>query len=134
MRTDAGAVSVFVVIVATALIAVTGLVLDGGRLLAARREAQDIAANAARAGAQALDEHRLRAGRTVLDPIAAMHAVSAYLSRTPAAGTSRDGVDTVTVTVHMPVRTLLPGFGGGRTVRATERARAIRAVGMGDGG
>jgi Flp pilus assembly protein TadG len=134
MRSDSGTISVFVVIVAMALIAVAGLVLDGGRLLAARREAQDIAANAARAGAQALDEAELRSGRAVLAPGAAADAVRAYLARTSATGTSRIGVDTVTVTVQMPVRTLLPAFAGGprRTVTATERARAVQAVTVGD--
>lgn len=130
MRTEDGSISVFVVIASLALIAVTGLVLDGGRLLAARREAQDIAANAARAGAQALDAHELRSGRTVLDAAAGARAVSAYLTQTSATGTSRIGADTVTVTVRMPVRLLLPGFAGAahRTVTATERARAVRSV------
>jgi Flp pilus assembly protein TadG len=134
MRTDDGAISTFVVIVSMALIAVTGLVLDGGRLLAARRQAQDIAANAARAGAQALDADELRSGRTVLDPAAGTRAVAAYLAQTSATGTSRIGVDTVTVTVRMRIQMLLPGFAGTRlrTVTATERARAVRAVTVGD--
>jgi Flp pilus assembly protein TadG len=134
MRTDDGAVSVFVVIVSMALIAATGLVLYGGRLLAARREAQDIAANAARAGAQALDVHQLRSGRKVLDPGAGERAVATYLAQTPATGTSRIGVDTVTVTVRLRVKLLLPGFVGRshRTVTATERARAVRGVTVGD--
>jgi hypothetical protein len=70
----------------------------------------------------------------VLDPGAAADAVAAYLAETAATGTSRIGTDTVTVTVRMPVRALLPGVTGvrHRTVRATERARAVQAVAVGD--
>ena len=134
MRSDAGAVSVFVAVVAMALIAVTGLVLDGGRLLAARREAQDIAANAARAGAQALDEHQLRMGHKVLDTSTSARAVAMYLAQTPARGTSRITADTVTVSVRLRVPTLLPALDGVRhqTVTATEQARAVQGVTEGD--
>lgn len=133
MRSDTGAVSVFVVVMTMALIAVTALVLDGGRLLAARREAADIAANAARAGAQAVDEQRLRSGRTVLDAAAAADAVAAYLGTTPATGTSRASTDTVTVRVRLRTRMLLPLFGSGqRTVTATRQARAVQGVTTGE--
>ena len=134
MRSDAGSVSVFVVVVAVALIAVTGLVFDGGRLLAARREVQDIAANAARAGAQALDESRLRSGHKVLDASASQRAVAEYLRQTPATGTSQVTADTVTVSVRMPLRMLLPTIAGGghQTVTATEQARAVQGVTVGD--
>ena len=132
MRSEHGAISVFVVVVTVAMVAVAGLVLDGGRLLAARREAQDIAANAARAGAQALDEEQLRAGRTVIDPTAGATAVARYLSQTAATGTSSVSGETVTVRVRMPVRMLLPFTGGRRTVSATQRARAVQGVTTGD--
>lgn len=129
-----GAISVFVVIVTVALISIAGLVLDGGRLMAARREVQDIAANAARAGAQELDEDHLRAGRTRIDPIAGAAAISDYLAQTPATGTSSVSGDAVTVQARMPVRMLLPLTGTRqRTVTATQRARAVRGVTTGDG-
>jgi Flp pilus assembly protein TadG len=135
MHSDTGTISVFVVVVAVALIAVTALVLDGGRLLAARREAQDIAANAARAGAQALDEHRLRSGRRVLDASASTRAVAEYLAQARASGTSRVTADRVTVSVRMPVRMLLPAIAGrgSQTVTATEQVRAVQGVTVGDG-
>lgn len=130
---ERGAISVFVVVTTVALIAVAGLVLDGGRLLAARRQAQDIAANAARAGVQELDEDDLRAGRTVVDPGRAAAAVNAHLARTPARGSARVATDTVTVRVALPVRMLLPLTGAGeRTVTATEQARAVQGVTAGD--
>ena len=128
-----GAISIFVVVVTIALVAVAALVLDGGRLLAARRQAQDIAANAARAGAQAVDEHRLRAGRMVLDPVAGNDAVARYLARTPATGTSTVSGDTVTVEVRLTTSRLLPLPGlGSHTVTATQRARAVQGVTTGD--
>lgn len=132
-RSETGTISVFVVVVTIALIAVAGLVLDGGRLLAARRQAQDIAANAARAGAQALDENDLRAGRVAIDPSAAATAAAGYLRQTQATGSTSVRGDTVTVRVDMPVRMLLPLTGSSqRTVTATEQARAVQGVTAGE--
>lgn len=130
MRRDAGAISAFVAVVAVAMVVVAGLVHDGGRLLAARRQADDIAANAARVGVQELDEHSLRTGRPVVDPVAAHRAVVAYLARTPATGVARIAADTVTVDVELQVRPGLLGIAGvdTRTVSAVRRARAVRGV------
>lgn len=134
MHREAGNLSVFVVIVTMALLLTAGLVLDGGRLLAARRQAGDIAGNAARAGAQAVDEHELRSGRAVVDPVDGHDAVVAYLASTPATGDARITGDTVAVDVRMPVRMLLLGLAGvgDPTVTATRQARA--ATGVSDGG
>lgn len=64
-----------------AVLFVFGLVYDGGRLLAARRQADNEAAGAARAAAQAVDEQRLRAGETtnLLDVDRAEEYVCSYL-------------------------------------------------------
>jgi uncharacterized membrane protein affecting hemolysin expression len=131
---DDGTISVFVVIVTMAMLLAAGLVLDGGRLLAARRKAADIAGNAARAGAQAVDEHELRSGRAIVDPVDGHDAVVGYLASTPATGTARITGDTVTVDVRMRVRLLLLGMAGvgDPTVTATRAARA--AAGVSDGG
>lgn len=130
MRDDTGSISVFAVIIVMALILAAGLVLDGARLLAARREAGDIAGNAARAGAQAVDERALRDGTAAVDPVGGRDAVARHLASTPATGRARIVGDTVTVAVRMPVRMLLLGLGGVRdtTVGATRRARAVRGV------
>ncbi len=72
---ERGAVTVFVTIITVALLAVGGLVADGGRILTARREATNVAESAARAGAQAIDLTALRTtDRLVLDPPAAISA------------------------------------------------------------
>jgi hypothetical protein len=127
---DDGTITVFVVIVTMALVLTAGLVLDGGRLLAARREAADIAGNAARAGAQAVDEHELRSGRAVIDPVAAVDAVAVYLASTPATGRTRVAGDTVSVDVRMHVTMLLLGLAGvgDATVTANRQARAATGV------
>ena len=48
---ERGTVTVFIVSMTTALLLVAGLVFDGGRMIAARRDADAVAAAAARAGA-----------------------------------------------------------------------------------
>lgn len=64
-RSQAGSVTAFVAAFAVALVAVAGLVVDGGYLLAGRSAALDEAEAAARAGAQAVDVGVLRLGGPV---------------------------------------------------------------------
>lgn len=130
MRAEDASISAFVAVAALALIVVAGLVVDGGRILAARRQAADIAADAARAGAQQLDERRLRAGTVALDPGAAHAAVSAHLAATPATGVARVRDGAVVVDARLPVRTLLLAVVGvdGATVRARRSARPVQGV------
>lgn len=134
MHDERGSISVFATVIALALVLVAGLVLDGGRLLAARRQADDIAANAARAGAQAVDESSLRSGGATVDPIAGADAVAVYLATTPATGTARIAGDTVTVDVRLAVGMLLLGLAGvgTTTVASTRQARAVRGVTTGE--
>jgi HD superfamily phosphodiesterase len=134
MRGEVGAVSAFVAIIAVAVVLVAGLVHDGGRLLTARRQADDIAGNAARVGAQELDEHRLRQGDAVVDPVAASQAVADYLATTPATGSARIAADVVSVDVEVRVAPGLLGIAGigVQTIAATRRARAVRGVIEGD--
>ena len=53
---ERGASTVFIVLFTVAMLAVAGLVIDGGYALGAKREAMNSAEQAARAGADALDE------------------------------------------------------------------------------
>jgi hypothetical protein len=97
-------VTAFVVVFAVALLFVTGLVLDGGRILAAKREAGNLSESAARAGAQQISEEAVRAGgAVVLDAEAAESAACAFLARAEhpcggGTGASAAG-NTVTVTI-----------------------------------
>lgn len=122
--------TIFAVVVSLAMIVAAGLVLDGGRLLAARRQAADLAGNAARAGAQEVDEHHLRRGEAVVDPVRASAAVARYLSGTPATGHARLEDGAVVVSVRLGVRPLLLRIAGVDTtsVVATRRARAVQGV------
>jgi Flp pilus assembly protein TadG len=131
-----GTVSILVVGLATALLMVAGLLYDGGQILTARREAIAVADNAARAGAQALDEDALRtAGATRLDPSAATAAVHRYLGRVGYTGTATVDGDQVVVVVSVDVEMhLLSAIGlSGRTVTGTGHARAVRGI-TGPGG
>jgi Flp pilus assembly protein TadG len=63
-------------------LSITGLAIDGGVLLASRRQLQSVADGAARAGATRLDLNRLRGSggaEVQLDQALAREAASAYL-------------------------------------------------------
>lgn len=129
---DRGQVTAFVVVFAVALVFMVGLVVDGGRLLSAHREARDVADSAARAGAQAISDDAVRAGRrVVLDPAAARTEACDFLRVTPY---PCNGGSTVRVTgnqvdvivVGSLDYTLLPG----PAVAISEDGHACVAVGI----
>lgn len=124
-RDDRGSVSAFVAVIAIALVAVAGLVYDGGQILTAQARARDLAANAARAGAQEVDLDTLRAEQQVtLDPDRAASAALDYLAAHGATGivdVSGSRV-TVTATIRQSLR-ILPG--ADRDVTATDSADAV---------
>ena len=93
---DRGMVSAFVVIFVTALVFVTGLVVDGGRMLAEHRKMDNLADSAARAGAQAISDDAVRAGETVnvLDEAQAVALACDFLTN---AGNGCGGGSSVTV-------------------------------------
>lgn len=124
-RSDRGSVSALVAVVALGLVMVAGLAYDGGQIVAAQGIARDIAANAARAGAQEVDLDELRAtGNAQLDPEAAAAAAQAYLADTGHEGTVDVAGPTVTVTVRVvQPMTILPL--PDRTVAATDSATAV---------
>jgi Flp pilus assembly protein TadG len=122
---EGGSVSAFVAVVAVGLIMVTGMAYDGGQIVAAQATARDLAASAARAGAQEVDLDRLRStGDATLDPDRAMTAAQAFLAQAGFTGSTRVAGSsiTVTVTVRQPMRILpLPD----RMVTATDTASAL---------
>lgn len=128
---EAGQVTAIWAVLALALFVLGGLVHDGGEILTARREADNLARQAARAGAQALDENSVRAGAAVLDPPSAEAAARAYLDRrhlVPAGVVVTDNDITVTVALTQPTPLLsLVGIGS-RTVMARATARSARGV------
>ena len=97
---EAGMVTAFVVIFTLALLAMAGLVLDGGLALAAKVQAIDDAQAAARAGAQAIDIPLYRTtGQITLNPQAAVADAERYLAASGHTGT-------VTVSVTQPTQIL----------------------------
>lgn len=89
-RKDDGAAAVVLLLLTPALFGLAGLVLDGGRQLAARQQAADLAEQAARAGADHLDVSTLRAtGTSGVSSFAAQAAACTYVTTAdPAASCS----------------------------------------------
>jgi Flp pilus assembly protein TadG len=124
-----------VAILAVALLALGALVFDGGQILTARREANNLARQAARAGAQQLDIAHARTGTFTLDAAAADSAARTYLADqgvTPTAVRVLGDRVEVTVTLTQPTPLLSILGIDARAVTATASARAARGV-TGDG-
>lgn len=130
MNAERGSLTVFFVLLVGTLVVAAGLVFDGGRLLAARRDVADAAQDAARAGAQRIDPAAARTGTTTLDPDTARAAAHAWLTGHGHTGAVTVTADTVTVTVSRDVPLALLGMVGvaSRTVTATETARIVEGV------
>lgn len=133
LRGEQGSATVFVVGFAVVLLAGAGLAIDGGRAINAREHAVDVAEQAARAGANALDVAQLRdAGRVEIDPVLARQAASSYLNQ---AGYSQGAtVDPspagVTVRITSSVPTALLGLVGIQTIDISGEATARPSTGI----
>jgi hypothetical protein len=128
---ERGSVTAFVVIMTSTLLAMAGLVIDGGYALAAHRRAFNEAEAAARAGAQAVDLDTLRAtGDVVLDAGEAERRALEYLAALDRSGSVE--VDGDVVRVHLSFEhglVLLDAFGvGPMTIEGDGEARAVRGV------
>jgi Flp pilus assembly protein TadG len=99
-----GQILVLTVVVALALLAILGLVADGGMILARHRELQGVADAAARAGAAQLDEASYRAsnGRTAtLNPTHAQAAARQYLRTVRFSGQTNIAANPSQVTIGL---------------------------------
>jgi hypothetical protein len=97
---DRGSATVWMVFATVIVLAVAGLVYDGGGLIATKRQTIDNAEQAARAGAQAIDTATLMATGTVqLDPPAAIARTEAFLAADGWTGTVTADTTSVTVTI-----------------------------------
>jgi len=128
---DSGQIAAFVVVMATALVLLAGLVLDGGLTLAARERALDLAQEAARAGVQGINLATYRqTGNLVLSaPLAAADARQ-YLASTGTQGTVQvtGNTVTVTVTITQPMQILDAAGLSAITVHATASAVPDRSI------
>ena len=130
-RDESGQLSAFVAILILPLMAVAGLVYDGGSVMAAHQEAITEAFQAARAGAQVLDANALRqAGAVAVDPVQARSAALAYLATLGRTGTvSVSGAEvTVKVSFTHPLAILSAVGVGPVSVSGTASASAVRGV------
>ena len=124
-RPEEGALTAFVAVVAVALVMVTGMVYDGGRIVAAQARARDLAGTAARTGAVEVDVEATRElGGPLLDPDRAVRAAEGFLADAGYHGSARvDGATIwVTVSLRQPM-SILPI--GERTVTVTDSGTAV---------
>lgn len=97
---ERGSATLWMVFATVIVLAVAGLVFDGGTLLNAKREAMDQAEQAARAGAQEIDPATVLAGGAPhLDRIKASERARAFLNAQGLDGSVVASADSVTVTV-----------------------------------
>jgi hypothetical protein len=85
---DSGRISVFVAIALTGVLVLIGMVVDGGGKLRSRQQADNVAAEAARAAGQAIDPTlAIPGGEKLIDPGPATAAAREYLSDAGVTGT-----------------------------------------------
>ncbi|WP_370088182.1 hypothetical protein [Streptacidiphilus sp. MAP12-16] len=107
------------------LLAMFGLVIDGGLALAARVQAYGQAQEAARAGARQLDQAALRGqGPVVIDPPAACRAATDFLTGSGSTGEVTATTTSVTVTVHRAQHTQFLTLLGITAIHVTGTATA----------
>jgi Flp pilus assembly protein TadG len=134
---DRGSATVFVVAFAIVLFACAGLAIDGGRAINARDRVNDVAEQAARAGAGQLDDASLRGvnGTVVLDQAAAKSEADNFVTQANAAYTphtiiSPDG-KSVTVRVDATFKTAILGIVHINSIAISGTATAGPATGVG---
>lgn len=123
-----GSASVWAILVISgAFTVLLGLVVDGGRVIDDRLAASRAAAQAARAGADALSEASVRDGREAINIEAARARVGTYLREAGWRGTVSIAGDVVTVTVVGRSETQVLGVIGIESfpIDETGSARAI---------
>jgi hypothetical protein len=100
VRRERGSASVWaILVIAGAFTILLGLVVDGGRVIDARVAASHAAAQAARAGADALSGASVRDGGAAVDPEDARARAETYLHDAGLSGTVDVRGGTVSVTV-----------------------------------
>ena len=126
-----GSVSLFLVVAVLALFIAVGLVVDGGQKLRSTQRADDVAAEAARAGVQSVQPaNTVRGQPAQVNPEAAISAARHYLSVAGVAGTvtvTGGRVQVMTSISFTPAFLSLIGLGT-QTVTGRASARLARGV------
>jgi hypothetical protein len=115
-----------------ALLALAGIVIDGGAKLAQAENADAIAQEAARAGAGMVNQGKaLATGSFTVDQAQALAAARQYLARLGVTGTAvADGPDAIRVTVRLFAPTHVLSIIGIDSMRSTGSATASLAAGV----
>jgi len=127
---ERGSLSLFVVIFALSVLMLAGLVYDGGLAITARQRAADVAEEAARAGANAVDVEALRAGNVLAVDGGQACVNAAEVVRRDGDGSLEScwvdpvGQQDVHVRVHVSVRPTLLALFGFTAFQATSDASA----------
>ena len=127
-RDERGSASIWaILVIAGAFTVLLGLVVDGGRVIDERVAASRAAAQAARAGADALSAARVRNGSDAVDAEAARARAQSYLRDAGMDGTVSVAGDTVTVRITAESENQILGVIGVTSfpIDETESARAI---------
>lgn len=127
---EAGGITVFIALLAVALFALAGLVLDGGRAMTAQQAAQDEAEQAARSGAAALSVSALRTGAVRIDSQTAVADAVAYMMAAGHPGTATVVGNAVEVRIQYRVPTDILGMVGIGTLPVSASARAVDVHGV----
>jgi Flp pilus assembly protein TadG len=130
-RSERGSVGPFILILLPALVGLAGLAYDGGMLFAGRREVNNLAAAAARAGTNDLEEASIYAGDPVMANSAEGSAMTFALSHgADSAAATRLDPKLLRVTVTARVELVFLGlFGIGiQTVEGTGTSRVTPGV------
>ncbi|MCA0328469.1 MAG: pilus assembly protein TadG-related protein [Actinobacteria bacterium] len=130
---DDGSVTLFLAITVLGLLVLVGLVVDGGAKIRAVQRADQLAAEAARAGGQAINVPAAITGEApTLDARAAVAAAQAFLRRNGAQGTAAvtNAGQSLEVTVTATAPTVFLGLVGidSMTVRGHAHATLVRGV------
>lgn len=127
-RDERGSASIWaILVIAGAFTVLFGLVVDGGRVIDERVAASRAAAQAARAGADALSAASVRNGSDAVDAEAARARAQSYLRDADMDGTVSVAGDTVTVRITAESENQILGVIGVTSfpIDETESARAI---------
>jgi Flp pilus assembly protein TadG len=129
---DAGSLTLLLAVLMVALLALAGLVIDGGRKLNQSASAYAIAQEAARAGAGMVDRSAAyRSGIFRVDEGQALAAARAYLASAGYTGSvGADGTQQIRVTVTVTGRTLVLSLIGIDTMTSTGSAVASLVTGV----
>jgi hypothetical protein len=137
---DRGSLTLFVIFFAMTALVLASLLVDVGDAVSAQERAADLAEQAARAGANAIDPGSLRAGNVVIDPGLACQAAGQVIQKyasisgidaTMTQDCTFPGPRQVTVYVSVTTQPIITTFFGSFTMRAHETACAEFGINQG---